>query len=105
MKVNKENLASEVFKEQTSQSTYNIHPDLSQDAHSVTKFDDVSGLPGLRCSMRGVYEVYSNSTCRNGSSGFVLKMWPNSFNLRFNHVREKSSTSESKSFLRISKTF
>ena len=33
-------LASELFKEQASQSTYNIHPDLSQDAHSVTKFGD-----------------------------------------------------------------
>ena len=33
-------LASELFKEQANQSTYNIHPDLSQDAHSVTKFGD-----------------------------------------------------------------
>ena len=33
-------LASELFKEQTSQSTYNIHADLSQDLHLVTKFGD-----------------------------------------------------------------
>ena len=41
-------LASELFKEQTSQSTYNIHPDLRQDVHSVTKFDDENSVTKIR---------------------------------------------------------
>ena len=52
-------LASELFKEQTSQSTYNPRPGLSQDVHSVTKFGDenpmakISDENSVRSSIAG----------------------------------------------------
>ena len=62
----KKRKASEVFKEQTSQSTYNIHPDLRQDVHSVTKFDDE-----IRWWKKSVTKVRDKHSVRSSIAGHV----------------------------------
>jgi uncharacterized CHY-type Zn-finger protein len=89
--VNKENLASEVFKEQTSQSTYNIHPDLSQDVHSVTKFDDEirwckiqwrKSVTNIQWDLRllGTYDdIFGTLIIRQRCSAYWVHLWLQSF--------------------------
>ena len=115
-------LASELFKEQTSESTYNIHPDLSQDVHSVRDCVLASQKHLWRIVVARKFEVFRVfdvlcGACRNciqtalaatDRLGLFLKRGQkvSTYALTcFNHVLEKSSTSESKLFLGVSKAF
>ena len=80
-----------MFKEQTSQSTYNIHPDLSQDVHSVTKFDDEirwckiqwrKSVTNIQWDLRllGTYDaIFGTLIIRQRCSAYWVHLWLQSF--------------------------